>query len=184
MSNELITTLAEKFGASAALIQRSVEARAAAQGSTADAVLAAWSGGSTLTPAPPVIEEPPQQEPVPEPPPVIAPAQTEVPDTPEAPELPEKTAPESLPMIETEQLPAGSLNAILIGALVLFAIMFVVAVIAPISAGNAQTLDAVETIVLSSDATNGLNTYLAEGCAYCHTQQVRPHEQTTSFVGL
>jgi len=174
VSNELITTLAEKFGASAALIQRSVDARAAAQGSTADVVLAAWSGGSTLTPAAPAIEAPPQKEPEPEPPPVIAPVETPVTETPEAPALPETTQPEPLPMTQTEPVPAGSLNAILVGAVVLFAIMFVVAVVAPISAGNARTLDAVETIVLSSDAVNGLNTYLAEGCAYCHTQQVRP----------
>lgn len=71
MSSEHISNLANRFGASEALIQRSVDARAAASGSTADAVLAGWTGGAP----PPVASEPP---PAAAPPPVeVAAAMTD-----------------------------------------------------------------------------------------------------------
>jgi len=60
VSAEQITALADRFGASAALIRRSVEARAAASGSSVDVLLAAWSGGTPppTPPAPPTpVEE-------------------------------------------------------------------------------------------------------------------------------
>ncbi len=59
MSSEHVTTLADRFGASEALIQRSADARATAGGTTSEEVLSAWTGG---TPAP-ITSAPPQSAP-------------------------------------------------------------------------------------------------------------------------
>ena len=181
MSSERIASLAERFGASEALVERSAQARAAALGSTADAVLNEWTGGAAApvsAPAPAEDAAPAAVEP--EPPAQQAPEPVE-------PELEVETAEEALPEepatdapvqpvidIEPEPVPAGSLSVLLLSALAVFAIMFVAVVIAPASGENAQSLDAVETIELSSAAVDGRDIYLAEGCAACHTQQVRP----------
>lgn len=176
MSSELVAALAEQFGASEALVQRSVEARAAASGSAVDAILAAWSGGAPAPAAPP--EAAPAQVPEPEAAPPEPIATSEEPKEIAAVETAEEEAappPVQVPIpTEPEPIPAGSLNAMLLGSLVLFAIMFVATVIAPSSVGNAATLDAVRTIELSDAAADGRDVYLAEGCAFCHTQQVRP----------
>lgn len=178
MSSELVGSLAEQFGASEALIQRSADARAAALGSTADAVLASWTGGAPPPAAPPAAAapepaaaaEPPAPEPDPEPP--AEQDEAEVAEEEPAPP-PAASAPVDL-KAEPEPVPAGSLSGLLIGALVLFAVMFVAVVVAPSSSGNAEALDAVPTIDLSDAALDGRDVYLAEGCALCHTQQVRP----------
>ena len=170
MSSELVAALAEQFGASEALVQRSAEARATASGSAIDTILAAWSGGAPAPAAPPDPAPAPAPEPEAAPPEPIA--------TPE--EVEEDAAEVSPPPVqapipaEPEPIPAGSLNVMLLGSLVLFAIMFIATVIAPSSVGNAATLDAVRTIELSDAAADGRDVYLAEGCAFCHTQQVRP----------
>ena len=184
MSSERIATLAERFGASEALVERSAQARAAALGSTADAVLNEWTGGAA---APPVSAPAPAEDAAPaavepEPPAHEAPepveSELEVETAEEA--LPEEPAtdlgPPEQPAIdfEPEPVPAGSLSVLLLSALAVFAIMFVAVVIAPASGENAQSLDAVETIELSSAAVDGRDIYQAEGCAACHTQQVRP----------
>ena len=176
MSSELVAALAEQFGASEALVQRSVEARAAAAGSAVDAILAAWSGGAPAPAAP--SEAAPAQLPEPEavPPEPIAtseePKEVAAVET-AAVEVAPLPIPDPMPA-EPESIPAGSLNVMLLSSLVLFAIMFVATVIAPSSVGNAATLDAVGTIELSDAAAEGRDVYLAEGCAFCHTQQVRP----------
>ena len=177
MSSELVAALAEQFGASEALVQRSVEARAAASGSAVDAILAAWSDGAPAPAAPPEAAPAQVLEPEAAPPEPIAtseePKEIATVETAAAEEAapPPVQAPIST---EPEPIPAGSLNAMLLGSLVLFAIMFVATVIAPSSVGNAATLDAVRTIELSDAAADGRDVYLAEGCAFCHTQQVRP----------
>ena len=184
MSSQIVATLAEQWGASEALIQRSADARAAALGSTADAVLTSWSGGAppaTAAPAPvpetvpePAVPEPAAPEPTaPEP----TPEPVESAEGPAAPEEPASVPPEPTPVElprEPDPVPAGSLGGLSLGALVLFVVMFVAVVIAPSSAGNAEELDAVQTIELSDAALHGRDVYLAEGCALCHTQQVRP----------
>lgn len=181
MSSEHIASLAERFGASEALVERSAQARATALGSTADAVLNEWTGGAAApvsAPAPAedaapaaVEPEPPAQQ-APEP----AESELEVETAEEAlPEEPATDPPVQPPIAyEPEPVPAGSLSVLLLSALAVFAIMFVAVVIAPASGENAQSLDAVETIELSSAAVDGRDIYLAEGCAACHTQQVRP----------
>lgn len=182
MSNEFTAALAEQLAASEALIQRSADARAAALGTTSDAVLAGWSGAApppaAAQPEPVVAQEsepePVSPEPKPEAPapqPVVSPAPAEEQQSaPTAPPLEE--APTRVR--EPEPVHSGSLGSMVVGSLVIFAIMLIAAVVAPSSSGNAQTLDAVDKIELSVDALQGREVYLAEGCAYCHTQQVRP----------
>ena len=75
MSSELVAALAEQFGASEALVQRSAEARAAASGSAIDAILAAWSGGAPAPAAPPDPAPAPAPEPEAAPPEPIATAE-------------------------------------------------------------------------------------------------------------
>lgn len=176
MSSPIVATLAEQFGASEALIQRSADARAAALGSTADAVLSSWSGGEpppVAAPAPVAVPEAAPEPPAPEP----APEPVEIEEEAEAPEEPASAPPEPTPLAmpgDPDPIPAGSLGGLLLGALILFVVMFVAVVVAPSSAGNAEALDAVPTIELSDAALQGRDVYLAEGCALCHTQQVRP----------
>ena len=176
MSSQLVAALAEQFGASEALVQRSAEARAAASGSAVDAILAAWSGGAPAPTAPPEAAPAQPPDPAASPPEPIATSEepTEVAAV-ETAEVEVAPLPRQDPIpAEPEPIPAGSLNVMLLGSLVLFAIMFVATVIAPSSVGNAATLDAVRTIELSEAAADGREVYLAEGCAFCHTQQVRP----------
>ncbi len=175
MSSELVAAVAEQFGASEALVQRSAEARAAASGSAIDAILAAWSGGAPAPAAPPVPAPAPAPEPEAAPPePIATPEEVEEDAAVEdAAEVAPPPVQGPIPA-EPEPIPAGSLNVMLLGSLVLFAIMFIATVIAPSSVGNAATLDAVRSIELSDAAADGRDVYLAEGCAFCHTQQVRP----------
>ena len=175
MSNELTAALAEQLAASEALVRRSADARAAALGTTPDAVLAAWSGAAA-PPAPvrPEPAAPPEPEPVlPEPKPeavteqaVVSPAPAE-----EQASAPAATRQEEAPapLREPEPVSSGSLGSLVLGSLVIFAILLIATVVAPSSSPTAQTLDAVERIELSADALQGREVYLAEGCAYCHT---------------
>lgn len=177
MSSQIVATLAEQFGASEALVQRSADARAAALGSTADEVLSSWSGGAPPPAAAPVPAPVPETAPEPPAPEAPAPEPAEIEEEPVIPEEPAAVPPEPILVElpgEPDPIPVGSLGGLLLGALILFAVMFVAVVIAPSSAGNAEALDAVQTIELSDAALQGRDVYLAEGCALCHTQQVRP----------
>ncbi|HKX76545.1 MAG TPA: hypothetical protein VJR05_14270, partial [Acidimicrobiia bacterium] len=99
---DLLTAAAQALNAPEAIVKRSAEARAKASGTSVDDVLAAWSGGGTVTAAPP----PPAPEPVVEP----------TADAPEAPAAPAPSAeveaegpepePEPLPEPEPEVEPA------------------------------------------------------------------------------
>ena len=99
---DLLTAAAQALNAPEAIVKRSAEARAKASGTSVDDVLAAWSGGGTVTAAPP----PPAPEPVVEP-------TAEAPEAPAAPapsaeveaEGPEPE-PEPLPEPEPEVEPA------------------------------------------------------------------------------
>ncbi len=201
MSSELITSLAKKFGASESLIVRSAEARAAADGSTPDAVLSNWSGGSTApAPSPPApIDESPAVEVEPEPTDEIV--STAEPPTPGAGDRSLATS-EEAPTVEKEPAvsepdtevrdepraaepagtiestadpePAGSLVWMLVASLTVFIVMFTASVIGPSFGDDGLALDAVAPLVLSTEAAAGRDVYLAEGCGTCHTQQVRP----------
>ena len=62
--SDLVNKVAELLNAPVDLVQRSAEARAAASGTTVDAVLSSWAGGESVTSATPAAEAPKEESPV------------------------------------------------------------------------------------------------------------------------
>ena len=62
--SDLVNKVAELLNAPVDLVQRSAEARAAASGTTVDAVLSSWAGGESVTSATPAAETPKEETPV------------------------------------------------------------------------------------------------------------------------
>ena len=177
--SELLSAAGEAMSVPEALVQRSAQARAAANGVSVDEILSAWSGGGTIAPpaspapvtpgeAAPTVEATEQPEaplpPEPAPPsasvaPVPAPSPVAVLDVRE---------PEGSPVLEGRR---ESVLALLAGAIGLFAVAALFAFWLP-------SLDATPQEVppsgLSATGLEGREIYVAEGCWYCHTQQVRP----------
>jgi mono/diheme cytochrome c family protein len=75
--SDLVNKVAELLNAPVDLVQRSAEARAAASGTTVDAVLSSWAGGESVASAAPAAEAPKEEAPIEE---VVeeAPAEEEV----------------------------------------------------------------------------------------------------------
>jgi hypothetical protein len=183
MSSDLLTAAAEALSAPAALVERSAQARAAADGVSVDDVLAGWTGGEKpaverepIDPTPPPEPEPappPEQVSAPEPEEVSAPPPEPVPSPEPAKEpvpvavavLPE---PEAVPVLEGRTENWFTLVA---GAVGLFVVAAVFAFLLP-------SLDATPASPppsgISDLGLEGREIYVAEGCWYCHTQQVRP----------
>ena len=171
--NDYLEAVAAALGAPEDLVNRSAAARAEADGSSTEAVLAAWSGGTPLpgadaAPAPPVADEPPPEPPVSnstaKPPiagssPVVAVAQTRAPRT--------RTM---TPILEGQR---GRPMGALLGIFGLFFLGLLVALIIPASTGGDYN-HLVQDSTLSATGEAGLDVYLREGCWYCHTQLVRP----------
>ena len=171
MNSELLAGAAEAIGAPPAIVQRSAQARAKADGVSLDGVLSAWSGGGTVAPTTPTAPEPAAPEPQPAPPVEDeAPAQPPAPPAPPPPPVAavEETAPEGSPVLEGRReswiaLLAGSIGLFLVAALFAFVLPALDATpAAPPPSG------------LSALGLEGREIYVAEGCWYCHTQQVRP----------
>lgn len=91
--SDLLEAAAETLGTPAALVQRSAAARAAAEGTDVDAILAAWAGGEAPTAAP-ETEEPEEIEEAAEP------AETEAPEPEEVPAAEQPVADEAPPAAE------------------------------------------------------------------------------------
>ena len=62
--SDLVNKVAELLNAPVDLVQRSAEARAAASGTTVDAVLSSWAGGESVASAAPAAEAPKEETPV------------------------------------------------------------------------------------------------------------------------
>ena len=62
--SDLVNRVAELLNAPVDLVQRSAEARAAASGTTVDAVLSSWAGGESVASAAPAAEAPKEEVPV------------------------------------------------------------------------------------------------------------------------
>lgn len=167
---------------------RSAEARASAEGTSIEDILAAWAGGAP-PPAPaeeepaPAAEEPapepdaaeeevepsaPRAEPTPTPEPVVS--VTTPPDA----AVPTVAATKTVPIFE---MPAPILEGqrarpglVLIGALALFLFGVLGSVILPAFAAETERI----VVLVSESAEAGRTVYLQEGCFYCHTQLVRP----------
>ncbi|MDH3260940.1 MAG: cbb3-type cytochrome c oxidase subunit II [Acidimicrobiia bacterium] len=183
MSSETLAGASEGMGVPAELVQRSAQARANADGIGVDEVLTAWSGGATITPAAP----PAAREPIPEPGPAIeappAVAETAPQTAPTASPAAEPAivigAPSAVVVLEAPAPPASpvlkgrreSPVAVLAAAVGLFLVALLFAFVLP-------ALDATPQLPppsgLSALGLQGREIYVAEGCWYCHTQQVRP----------
>ena len=61
--SDLVNKVAELLNAPVDLVQRSAEARAAASGTTVDAVLSSWAGGESVASAAPAAEAPKEEAP-------------------------------------------------------------------------------------------------------------------------
>lgn len=182
MSNELLTAAAEALGAPAPLVERSAQARAAAEGVSVDDVLAGWTGGEKPAVEGQPIAPPPEPEPVAPPEPVSAPEPEPVPH-PEPEPAPIASSPTAVPQpapiavaVERKAAPViegreESWVALVAGAVGLFLIAAVFAFLLPaLSATPASPPPS----GISDLGLEGRQIYVAEGCWYCHTQQVRP----------
>ena len=156
------------------LVERSAAARAAATGSSTEAVIAAWAGGAPApaAAAPPTVEPaaeaaaatepepatPAPAEPTPSPVPAPAAASVPVAVSAEPPVLKGRT--------EHPFLMAAGAAALLVVALL-------VGFLAPAlpQEGNGVYSSAVP---LTEAAIEGRDLYRSEGCSSCHTQVVRP----------
>lgn len=160
------------------LVTRSAAARAAADGTNTDEIIAAWaSGGSapaaSATPADPApaTEEPPPAEPAveasPAPQPPAAPAAPADP-TPQPRSVP--IGPAVTPVLEgrreSPMLIAGGAAALLLVTLL----------IGFLSPALPQEGNGVYTSVVAhtQEGLDGREVYRIEGCSSCHTQVVRP----------
>jgi ribosomal protein L12E/L44/L45/RPP1/RPP2 len=182
MNSETLAAAAQAMGVPEEMVRRSAQARANADGVGIDEVLAAWSGGASITAAAP----PTAPEPAPEPAPAVA-ALTAI-DEPATPAPPASPPPqpavpiEATPAVavleppETETSPVlegrrESPAVLLSGAVGLFLVALLFAFILP---ALDATPESPPPSGLSALGRQGREIYVAEGCWYCHTQQVRP----------
>ena len=163
MSSEHVTTLADRFGASEALIQRSADARATARGMTSEEVLSAWTGGAPV----PIAAAQPQSAPAAPPtPPEAAEAEKapgEIPadsvttepalDTSEQPQPTEAPAPApATPAIRTSGLSPWVVAALLI--IPLFGLLYLVVNSNGVACGEGGRLEvAFDGSIVNCDGT-------------------------------
>lgn len=161
------------------LIMRAAKARAAASGTTVDAVLGAWTGGGSIAtaapaPSPESATEAPVEPTTPEP----APVETPVAPAPDAPAVAAPVMVAAKVDRDAAPLLVGRVDhpmMITAAMVALFAISAFFAVAVPgLDARNAAA-DQIPgtTPILSAAGLAGRNVYLEQGCMYCHTQQVR-----------
>lgn len=183
-----VSAAADAMGLPEALVERSVEARAAASGSSVDDLLAAWAGGE----APPSPPDDKPAEGADEPAEETA-EETAEPDVAEepAPDREEAAPPEIVVDAPGEPAPAPAAapagpykppvlvgakdnpTMVFAGAIFLFLITVMVGLVGPsipFDEPGARTSD----IDFSAAALEGQEIYLSVGCASCHTQMVRP----------
>ena len=169
-----LEAVAAALGAPEDLVNRSAAARAGAEGSSTEAVLAAWSGGTPLpdagaTPPAPVVDEP-------SPEPSMSAQTDEAPEAASSPAVAvlQATAPNRArsmtPVLEGQR---GRPMMALLGIFGLFFLGLLVTLIIPASTGGDYN-HLVQDAELSASGEAGLDVYLREGCWYCHTQLVRP----------
>lgn len=180
-----VSAAAAALGIPEALVERSVEARAAASGTSVDDLLAAWAGGEAA-PEPAAEEETPAAEPEE----TAEPAADEVAEE-QTPERAEATPPEIVVDVpgEPETAPAPTPSGpyetpvlvgakdnpmmVFAGAIFLFLMIAMVGLVGPsipFDEPGARTSD----IDFSPTAVEGRDLYLSIGCSSCHTQLVRP----------
>lgn len=179
-----LAAAAAALGLPEALVERSARARAAETGASYEQILTEWSGGEAAPVAAPTTAETPADTPA---------------ETPEA--TPAATAPEPAPQVavvipEPARAPAPAPSepykppvlvgtrdnplVVLAGIVGLFLIVVLVGLIGPsipLDAAGARSSE----IPFDDVAVEGRDVYLRSGCAFCHTQMVRP---VVADVGL
>ena len=177
--SELLIAAAAALGIPEDLVQRSAAARATADGTTADTVLAAWAGGAPLDAPAAAVDDAVDETPAPviE---VAAPAPAATPQM-AAPAPAPATAPaavavatrpsrDSTPILDGQE---GHPMSRLVMILGLFGLGLLIAVTLPATTGGDYN-HLVPDAQLSAAGQAGQDVYLEQGCWYCHTQLVRP----------
>lgn len=173
-----VSAAAAALGIPEALVERSVEARAAASGTSVEELLAAWAGGEAPPAPAPADETPSEPDTIPEteapaaPEPAQPPAPPEiVVDVPKEPEpAPTSAGPYRAPVLVGVK---DNPTTIFAGVLGLFLIVVMVGLVGPsipFDEPGARTSE----IGFTEAALEGQSIYLSLGCASCHTQMVRP----------
>ncbi|MDE0121015.1 MAG: cbb3-type cytochrome c oxidase subunit II [bacterium] len=190
--SEFLEAAAQVVGAPAELVQRSAEARAAADGVSVDEVLQAWAGGgsapapsSAPAPAPAPAAAPPPPQPAAPSPAAPPPSPAAPPPSPAAPAAPAPAAPApAAPVAPAATMMADGPPPVLtgrvdrpfrylLGATTLLLLCLVVTLVLPIFSVTGRGAVHSE-IPYTATALRGQEVYLTEGCAGCHTQMVRP----------
>lgn len=175
-----LSAAAQALNAPEAMVQRSAEARSKATGVPVEEVLAAWAGGSSA-PSDAGAASPP------------APATPAAAASQETQTTPIVTPPVAIPATEPGLVTVTSRGVmvaepvdppilvgrhenpftVMVGAAALLLLAIVIGVFVP---GQPEAGNGVRTsnLAFSAEALAGKDRYLAENCAACHTQQVRP----------
>ncbi len=186
MADELLAAAAAALGAPPEIVMRSAQARASADGTAVEDILAAWAGGAptaaaTAPPSPPEEAAEPMAEPAGEPP-VPAVAEQAVVQRGAAPSPAEQAAAAPTVVTVTRRVPITEMPApllegradhhgrLLLGIVALFLAGVLGAVVLPAFAEDTSGTG----IVRTETAEVGRSVYVSEGCWYCHTQLVRP----------
>ena len=181
--SEILAAAAAALGAPEHLVERSAAARAAAEGVSADDLLATWAGGA---PAPSPSAPAPSSEPAAAPAPAVsAPAPAAAVPAAAAPAA-AVLSPAAVPAAAATAAPAPRRAAtpvleerlfhplrtwtMLAG---LFLLALFITLIGPYQTGG-DYRHLVPDPALDSLAERGRAVYLNQGCGYCHTQLVRP----------
>ena len=178
--SDLLAAAAAALGAPEHLVERAAQARATADGTSYEAVLSAWVGG-TPPPAPSLPAVAPPSEPAPAAP---ATATTAAPPTPApaaavATLVPEVAAPpvavtpahsKATPILEGRRFHPVQTWLTMAG---LFLLGLLITLIGPFNTGG-DYRHLVPDAPLTDLGERGRAVYLNHGCGYCHTQLVRP----------
>jgi cbb3-type cytochrome oxidase cytochrome c subunit len=172
--SDLVNKVAELLNAPVDLVQRSAEARAAASGTTVDAVLSSWAGGESVTSAAPAAEAPKEETPVEEEVVEETPVEEEVvEETPVEEEVVEITG----EVVEEEVLQEVEKESSLsfVGGVVAIAIFtFLLSFSIPKNQEIAEVTESLNNSVeVTADVLKGAQVYNELNCQSCHTQNVR-----------
>jgi len=172
--SDLVNKVAELLNAPVDLVQRSAEARAAASGTTVDAVLSSWAGGESVASAAPAAETPKEEAPVEEEVVEEAPVEEEVVE--EAP-VEEEVVEITGEVVEEEVLQEVEKESSLsfVGGVVAIAIFtFLLGFSIPKNQEIAEVTESLNNSVeVTADVLKGAQVYNELNCQSCHTQNVR-----------
>ena len=170
--SDLVNKVAELLNAPVDLVQRSAEARAAASGTTVDAVLSSWAGGESVASAAPAAEAPKEEAPVEE---VVeeAPVEEVVEEAPAEEEVVEVVG----EIVEEEvflEVEKESSFAFVGGVIAIAVFTFLLAFSIPKNQELAIVNDSLNNKVeTTNEVIKGAQVYNELNCQSCHTQNVR-----------